>query len=173
MSNSIPNVGDLIPRPDPTKLTTEAVNAARREIENLFNAKLATVDQRISERDRLTIELLTASRERTEQSIAAAERAISKAEAATNTRFESVNEFRRALSDQTATFLGRLEYSSAHKALVDRVDVVTQRVAAMEAASQGRSSGLSSAGTVVMSLVTGLAVLVSIVSLMFNALKHG
>lgn len=166
------NLADLIPRPDPTKLTTEAVNAARREIENLFNAKLTAIEQKLADNTRLTSELFTALRERTDQSITSAEKAIDKAELATSTRFESVNEFRRALTDQTTTFLPRAEYIVAHRSLVERVEIVTQRIAAMEASSQGRTSGMSWAGTLVMSLVGGLAVLVSVASLAFNMLKH-
>src|SRR6185369_17586625 len=107
MANNSLNPGDLVPRPDPTKLTTDAVLAARKDIENLFNAKLANVEQKIADNQRLSTELFKSARELTEQSITAAERAIIKGENATSARFESVNEFRRALSDQSSTFLTR------------------------------------------------------------------
>lgn len=42
--------------------------------------------------------------------MAAAEKAVTKAEIASEKRFESVNEFRKALSDQTAGFITRIEY---------------------------------------------------------------
>lgn len=154
--------GDLVPRPDPTKLTTDAVTAARKDIENLFNAKLATVEHKIEANAELFQELLKAAGE-----------AVSKAEKASNDRFDSVNEFRQALSDQSATFLPRPEYGVAHKSLVDRVDSLASRLATMEASAQGKTAGMSSAGTLVMALVTGLAVLVSVASLAFNMFKHG
>ena len=44
----------------------------------------------------------------------------------------SVNEFRKALSDQTATFIPRAEYDTAHIALVDRVNANADRLAALE-----------------------------------------
>jgi len=54
----------------------------------------------------------------------AAERAINKAEAAAEKRFDNVNEFRRTLSDQTAQFVTRTEYNVQHRALNDKVDLL-------------------------------------------------
>jgi hypothetical protein len=68
----------------------------------------------------------------------AAEKAVTKAEAASERRFEGVNEFRAALSDQTQTFIPRSEYSSA-------ADSVERRLRLLEAAVSawgGRSTGL-------------------------------
>lgn len=53
------------------------------------------------------------------QAIAASDKAIEKADTATATRFEGVNEFRRTLSDQTATFISR-EVTEARFAEIDR-----------------------------------------------------
>ncbi len=60
--------------------------------------------------------------------LSAAEKAVTKAEAATEKRFDSVNEFRQTLSDQNKTF-----------ASTERVDSLTQRLDKIE----GRSSGVS------------------------------
>jgi hypothetical protein len=64
--------------------------------------------------------------------LASAEKAVAKAETASERRFEGVNEFRRTLSDQSATFLPRTEYDAAHTALVDRVNANSERMAALE-----------------------------------------
>jgi hypothetical protein len=40
MGNPMTDTGELIPRPDPTKLTTDAVDRAKAEIEKLFDIKL-------------------------------------------------------------------------------------------------------------------------------------
>lgn len=55
--------------------------------------------------------------------MAAAEKAVTKAEIAAEKRFESVNEFRKTLSDQTASFLTRTEYNAQHNALNEKVDL--------------------------------------------------
>lgn len=54
---------------------------------------------------------------------------MTKAEIATEKRFDSVNEFRRTLSDQAATF-----------ASAERVDALQQRVDRMEGSSKGASA---------------------------------
>jgi hypothetical protein len=64
--------------------------------------------------------------------LVSAEKAVSKAETAAERRFEGVNEFRKALTDQTATFLPRAEYDAAHVALADRITANAERVAALE-----------------------------------------
>jgi hypothetical protein len=56
--------------------------------------------------------------------LTAAEKAVTKAEVATEKRFESVNEFRLTLSDQTKTFVSRGELYAALMALLGIVAVV-------------------------------------------------
>lgn len=60
--------------------------------------------------------------------LTSAEKAVTKAEAATEKRFDSVNEFRKTLSDQASSFVTRVEYDT----LKERID-----------RSEGKSLGLS------------------------------
>ena len=53
---------------------------------------------------------------------------MDKAQASTEKRFESVNEFRAQLNDQAATFLPRSEYQVQHGAIVDKVDAENKRM---------------------------------------------
>ena len=62
----------------------------------------------------------------------AVERASDKAEEASNKRFDSVNEFRGQLSDQTATFISRAEYSVQHKALDEKLLSIADSVRQLE-----------------------------------------
>ncbi len=71
----------------------------------------------------------------------AAQDAVTKAELATEKRFESVNEFRAQLSDQSRTLMPRNEYEAQHHALVERIDLLDKRVTE----TTGRSQGLSQA----------------------------
>jgi hypothetical protein len=57
--------------------------------------------------------LLAEQRRAVDAALAAAEKAVTKAEVASDKRFEGVNEFRQALSDQTATFVPRTEWQSS------------------------------------------------------------
>lgn len=53
-----------------------------------------------------------------------AEKAVMKAEVATEKRFDSVNEFRRTLSDQATTFLHRAEYIAQRDSLEEKVQAL-------------------------------------------------
>jgi hypothetical protein len=101
------------------------------------------IDRRFAELDKLSLQrhgdlkelMLTgqvSARDAVQSALAAAEKATTKAETAADRRFDSVNEFRRALTDQTATFLPRTEYDQAHTSLADRITVNGERVAALE-----------------------------------------
>lgn len=67
----------------------------------------------------------------------AAKEAVLKAEIATEKRFESVNEFRAQLADQSNTLMPRAEYTVQHKALEDRVTDLTDRINKTDGAKQG------------------------------------
>jgi len=54
--------------------------------------------------------------------LSAAKEAVTKAEVATEKRFESVNEFRQTLSDQTSSFIPRAEFLAMHKAMEDKIE---------------------------------------------------
>jgi hypothetical protein len=58
----------------------------------------------------------------------ATETAIVKSEQAIEKRFESVNEFRAQLSDQTITFLTRKEYDLNHKLVENQVSNIQKLV---------------------------------------------
>jgi hypothetical protein len=88
----------------------------------------------------------------------AAEKAVTKAEVATERRFEGVNEFRQALSDQTASFITRVEWEAQRKAEDERVRTLSARVDRTE----GRTGGVTGLWGY---LVAAAAVIVAVVSL--------
>lgn len=67
----------------------------------------------------------------------AAKEAVLKAEVASEKRFESVNEFRQQLSDQTNTFLTRNEYAANHSALEDKLTGVVDRMNLADGKTKG------------------------------------
>lgn len=95
--------------------------------------------------------------------LAAAKEAVSKAETASEKRFESVNEFRKTLSDQTASFLPRPEYDANHKALEDKIQSLTDRINITAGQSQGSDITMGKIVTVigVSSTVLGMLVLLA------------
>ena len=64
--------------------------------------------------------------------------AIAKAERASETRFQSVNEFRAALADQQSTFATRVELEAKIKSLIEKVDDLKS------AASKSEGKGMGS-----------------------------
>jgi hypothetical protein len=64
--------------------------------------------------------------------LTSAEKAVAKAEVAADKRFESVNEFRQQLSDQTATFPTRNEMDTRFQALRSDTDRNQQRIGELE-----------------------------------------
>jgi hypothetical protein len=58
--------------------------------------------------------------------LAAAEKAVTKAEVATEKRFDSVNEFRKTLSDQAGSFMQRGEFVAQHKSLEEKVSIYSR-----------------------------------------------
>jgi hypothetical protein len=105
------------------------------------------LEARIDNLDRLTDAkfitfrtLMDAESERVVLALNSADKAVTKAETATEKRFESVNEFRATLSEQSATFLTRNEYDSAHTHLSQQVIALQDRLNLAEGRSRGASA---------------------------------
>ena len=88
--------------------------------------------QRIDALDRALSRRMDDADKAIQAALVSAEKAVVKAETASEKRFEGVNEFRKALSDQTATFIPRAEYETALASLAARVVANADRVAALE-----------------------------------------
>jgi len=95
------------------------------------------------------MEISKAAKEGVNAAMASAEKAILKAETATEKRFDSVNEFRQAMRDQQENFANKSETNLRLEDLAKRLDRVTT---GMELSS-GRSSGI-----VVASVLAGWAI---------------
>jgi len=84
----------------------------------------------------------------------AAEKAVTKAEAATERRFEAVNEFRGTLSDQAKAFVQRVELDPISQRLAD----LASRVDRME----GKSTGSAASWSVIVAAIGAAGVIVAI-----------
>lgn len=94
--------------------------------------------------------------------LAAAQAAVTKAEVANEKRFESVNEFRAQLADQTRDLLTRREYEANHAALMRRMEVV-EKIAARDSGMAAGDADRRERSQ--WSLTTGLAALGVLISL--------
>jgi len=90
--------------------------------------------------------------------LAASEKAILKAESATERRFDAVNEFRATLSDQAQQFVTRAENNAVNLRTTERLDEITGRVTR----SEGRGAGLNAGWVYLLAGVAALGTIVSI-----------
>lgn len=122
----------------------------------------AHYDAILRERDRRYEQRFADAETATRAALAAAEKAVTKAEASADKRFEGVNEFRQALSDQTATFITRTEALALTERNAERVQELTNRVNQME----GHGSGLSAGYGYLIAAVTAVGAVITAVVLL-------
>lgn len=110
------------------------------------------------EESRVDRTLIDAHAERIALALAAADKAASKAETATEKRFESVDEFRQTLSDQTKSLVSKVEFDAVRDISAVRIADLASRLDKTE----GKAVGLN-AGWVY--LIGGLSVAATLASL--------
>jgi len=119
------------------------------------------VEALFAERDARYSQRFTDSETATRAALAAAEKAVAKAETASERRFEAVNEFRQTLSDQAATFITRTEAVAIMDRNTERIQELADRINKGEGHTAGnvetRSERRLDAGQVV--AYVGLALL--------------
>jgi hypothetical protein len=124
----------------------------------LMHSEFDTIRAQISALDRLTEARSRAQDEKVTLALASAQTAVTKAEVATERRFEGVNEFRSTLSDQAREFVTRREFEQLRDASNERIREMQTRLDKTE----GRSGGLQSGYGF---LVAGIGAVVLIVNL--------
>lgn len=96
--------------------------------------------QRFDAQEKSTIVALAAAKEAVQAALIAAKEAVQKAEAASEKRFDSVNEFRNTLKDQQLTLMARAEAEAKFKDLDRRVteiaDTLNRRASETKGASE-------------------------------------
>jgi hypothetical protein len=141
--------------------------------------------QRFEAQTRAIEAAITAQRAAIDAALVSADRATSKAEAANDARFASVNEFRQTLSDQASLFITRKETESLIQrnteriqevttrmqafvprdvvmAEYDRISVQVQSIADRLTRSEGKGSGYSAAWIIALGLIAAVGTIVSL-----------
>ncbi len=117
------------------------VDTLREHLAQRITDQGVRLDQRMNDADKAI-----------QAALGSAETAVSKAEAASEKRFEGINEFRGALADQQRELLPRSEYRAEQKAMSDRIASNADRLAALELRltsrlDLGQGSAAGAAGT--------------------------
>lgn len=92
---------------------------------------------------------IQAAKEALAANMASQEKAVTKAEMATEKRFEGVNEFRAQLSDQASRFMPRTEAEAWSSSNADKISSLASRMDRLE----GRSGGIAAGWGVIVSVV--------------------
>jgi len=104
----------------------------REEVNNILEQRDIRHQQRFDAQQSALRDTFTGLEKQFTIAMLAAEKAVTKAETAAERRFDAVNEFRNALSDQATKLLTRSEAEAHFSALLDKIDGNTTQVAKVE-----------------------------------------
>jgi len=155
---------------------TDAVRNALLAVDKETSAELRRLAERVDAVERLSEAKFVTLRtlgdlqaEKVALALESADKAVSKAEAANERRFDSVNDFRGQLADQVSRFVPRTELAAQLEALAARIDAALSSIstAITDAKkrldnAEGRSGGFASSGAVAVAVVGFVATLLSI-----------
>ena len=100
--------------------------------------------------------------------LAAADRAVNKAEVASEKRFENMNEFRGALADSARLLMPRAEVEQSLKVLSNKVDMLEHRVNSRDDRGQAWGQGWS-----LLVAIASMALTVIMIFYYISSSKHG
>jgi hypothetical protein len=116
------------------------------DLRDLFNAQFKVLQTLIDANDKNYNQRFDNVSQATSAALASADRANTKAETATEKRFDSVNEFRATLQDQQRTFIPRAEMEITLKGINDKIDINSNGLEALrlvQSINQGTKLGIT------------------------------
>jgi hypothetical protein len=134
------------------------------DLRDLFTAQIENIHTLIDANDQNYNQRFDNVIQATKSALDAADRAVNKAEVASEKRFDAVNEFRAQQQDIINRFMPRNE-------VLIMVDALNTRIENLEKAnvmSQGTSKGLGNAWAYI---VGGIALVSSVIALLLNAIR--
>jgi len=108
----------------------------QEELDRRFREVQLQIDQRFDSSKQAVDAALISADKAVQAALKSAETAVNKADVAAEKRFDSVNEFRQTLSDQTKSFVT----SDRYDGLGSRVDDLRDRLTRVESVAQGAST---------------------------------
>jgi hypothetical protein len=149
--------------------TIDTVSSRLAELKELMQTKFEATKNIADERDRRYEDRFTAMDEKTSLALTSSEKAVTKAETATEKRFDSVNEFRGSLKDQAATLLPRVEADTRFHTLDSKLEDLKADIANLRESRSG-GEGKDKAGQHNMATTLSIAaLLIALAALIFRA----
>jgi hypothetical protein len=129
-------------------------------VRELFLAEVRSISTVMDERDIRYEQRFKAMDEKTSLALTASEKAVSKAETATEKRFDAVNEFRGTLSDQARLLIPREEVNARFISYDQKVEALKEQISKdISSLKESRSEGAGRTAT--WAVVFGLAIVVA------------
>ena len=127
---------NMIPSPDPTKLTTDAVDKAKAELKELFDTKLELVNEKFAGRDVALAAALKSANELVKQQNDSNTLAIDKAALATTKQIDAQAGRIDDLKDSISELRGK-NYAAIGGYIVGAVGIIAAVVAVIVVATKG------------------------------------
>lgn len=139
-----------------------------------LRARVDALQTLLDEREDRTKERFIAMDKSVSSALAAADRAVVKAEVATEKRFEGVNEFRGTLSDQAGRLMPRAEYQVQYSAMTEKIDALAVIVNNRENLLRGRKDGLGLVGQIILGAIAAVSMAAAVTAAVvaISALHH-
>jgi hypothetical protein len=136
-----------------------------------LSARINALEKMLDEREARSQERSSTMKESVAAALASSEKAITKADTATEKRFDAVNEFRQTLSDQAKNFMTIDVYTVQNKNLSEKLDAALTRINTIEAKGEGKSTGFALVGAIIYGGVVGLSAVAALLFNLFNFLR--
>lgn len=141
--------------PDETFCKTDG-----NDLKELFNSQIENIRTLINANDKNYNQRFDNVVSATQSALAAADRAVTKAETASEKRFDAVNEFRATLADQQRNLMPRGEVEILIRSLNEKIDALNLTTITKQSKDIGQREGI---GTV--AVVAGIiSVIIAILS---------
>jgi len=141
------------------------------ELEKHFNSRIIATEKLNEEREDRNKERFANAERGVLAALASVDKAITKAEAAENVRYASLNELRGALTDQTARLLTRDEYGARHETLSNSMNQLIERLTKVEALGLGKAAGIGLVGTIILGGITTVSAMAAIGTVLITLLR--
>jgi hypothetical protein len=136
------------------------------DLKDFFEARMKDLRTLIETNDKNYNQRFDFVSEATKSALSASDRAVTKAEMATEKRFDAVNEFRSTLADQQRNFIPRAEVTVIVKSVTDRLEKLENYQLVAVGTAKGTGVGWSY-------VIGGIGVVSLVVSLILNFVKLG
>jgi hypothetical protein len=151
--------------------TVDSLSGRLAELKELMQTKFESSGKIADERDRRYEDRFKAMDEKTSLALTSSEKAVNKAETATEKRFEGVNEFRSSLSDLTGTMIPRAEANARFEALDSKNEDLKNEIASLREFRSGGEGKEKASQHNVSVIFSVLATLIALATLMAFIMK--